>query len=112
MTLMTVSFVFGLLSCLCPVIATLLLRAAIENGDFALWLMIALPMVGVIVSIIGFTLRKKGSRQVKDSGIPPGLNFAVRFIFGYFGTAANVIGLLYNVIILVAVFVVKQKFGL
>jgi hypothetical protein len=112
MTLMTVSFVFGLLSCLCPFIGTLMLKIAIENGDLALWLIIALPIVGVIVSIIGFNLRKKGSRQVKESSIPAGLNFLVRFVFGYFGTAANVIGLLYNVIILVAVFVVKQKFGL
>ena len=104
-----VSFLIGLLSCLVPFGGTLLLANALGHGNFGMWMvhmLMALPFIGIVVSIIGFIVRKKGSNQLKEA------NFGIKALalfFNYFGIAANVIGLLYNVGLIVAYFVLRSK---
>jgi uncharacterized membrane protein len=103
------SFVIGLLSVLFPFLGVLALMKALEQGQIALWLLFALPILGLIVAIVGFVVRKKGGDQLK------GCNAGVKvlaFFMNYFGIAANVIGLLFNAGVLVALFVIKDKLGI
>ena len=104
-----VSFLIGLLSCCVPLGGTLLLMNSLGHGNIGMWMvhmLMALPFIGIVVSIIGFIVRKKGGNQLKEANL--GIK-ALAFFFNYFGIAANVIGLLYNAGFIVAYFVLRAK---
>ena len=82
---------------------------ALAHGHIGMWMvymLAALPFIGIVVSIIGFVVRKKGSNQLKEANA--GIKVLALFL-NYFGIVANVIGLLYNTGLIVAFFVVRDK---
>jgi len=100
------SFIIGLLSCLFPTFGVFAMIKALEGGHLALWLLFLFPILGMISAIAGFIVRKKGGDQLKNCNV--GIKILALF-FHYFGIAANVIGLLYNAGVLIALFVIKSK---
>jgi hypothetical protein len=107
-SIVTVSFVIGLLSAFFPFLGLFSLLKALEGGHLALWLLFLFPILGMICAIAGFVVRKKGADQLKNcnAGIK-----VLAFAFHYLGIASNIIGLLFNAGMLIALFVLKSKLG-
>ena len=109
MILMCVAFVFGLAACFCPYMAMTSLFVAISEGVWAPQLIFFFLGLGIILCLLGFILRSKGSKQVREGSLPPGMNTLCRVVFGTLGMLINIIGLLYNIaMIIMAIWVANQ----
>jgi hypothetical protein len=107
--LIVIAAVIGFVSVLFPFIGVYLLVAALAGGHIALWVLFLFPILGIIVTIIGFVVRGKSKQHLQN--INPGVK-VLAFLLNYFAIGFNVIGLLFNAGVFIALMVLKSNLGL